>query len=194
MKSLHQLILSSKTWQRSSSNLGVDQNTRILDESNQDYWRMNSRRMEAQVIRDSLLSMGETLDLTRGGPTVMASPDGRRRSLYYFHSRDKRSKFLATFDDADVFACYRRSESIVPQQALAMMNSPLATGSAKQIVTTFNADLSMEEFVRTAFLKILARQPNNSELTVSLSYLDKHPTREHFITALINLNDFVMIR
>ena len=194
MKSLHQLILSSKTWQRSSSNLGVDQNTRILDESNQDYWRMNSRRMEAQVIRDSLLSMGEALDLTRGGPPVMASPDVRRRSLYYFHSRDNRSKFLNTFDDADVFGCYRRSETIVPQQALAMMNSPLATAAAKQIATTFDTDLSREEFVRTAFLAILARQPNDSELTVSLSYLNKHPTREHFITALINLNDFVMIR
>ena len=75
-----------------------------------------------------------------------------------------------------------------------MMNSPLATAAAKQIATTFDTDLSREEFVRTAFLTILARQPNDSELTVSLSYLNQHPTREHFITALINLNDFVMIR
>jgi hypothetical protein len=194
MKSLHHLILSSKTWQRSSSNLGVDQNTQILDGGNRNYWRMNGRRMEAQVIRDSLLYMGETLDLTLGGPPVMASSDARRRSLYFFHSRDSRSKFLTTFDDADVFACYRRSESIVPQQALAMMNSPLATAAAKQIATTFHADLTQEEFVRAAFLKVLGRQPNDSELTVSLTYLKEQAAPEYFIAALINLNDFVMIR
>ena len=194
MKSLHHLILSSKTWQRSSSNLGVDQNTQILDGGNRNYWRMNGRRMEAQVIRDSLLYMGETLDLTLGGPPVMASSDARRRSLYFFHSRDSRSKFLTTFDDADVFACYRRSESIVPQQALAMMNSPLATAAAKQIATTFHTDLTQEEFVRAAFLKVLGRQPNDSELTVSLTYLKEQAAPEYFIAALINLNDFVMIR
>ena len=194
MKHLHRLILSSKTWQRSSSNLKADPNTLAVDASNQNYWRMNSRRMEAQVLRDSLLYIGGTLDLTLGGPPVMASPDVRRRSLYYFHSRDGRSKFLTTFDDADVFACYRRSESIVPQQALAMMNSQLATASAKQITTTFNSDLTREAFVQAAFLKILARKPNETELTVSLAYLEKQPNREHFINALINLNDFVMIR
>lgn len=194
MKHVHRLILLSKTWQRSSSNLGADQNTRVVDAGNQNYWRMNSRRMEAQVIRDSLFYMGGILDLTLGGPPIMASPDARRRSLYFFHSRDSRSKFLTTFDDADVFACYRRSESIVPQQALAMMNSPLATMSAKQIATTFKADLAPEMFVQTAFLKILARRPSESEFTVSLAYLKEQPTREHFITALINLNDFVMIR
>jgi hypothetical protein len=138
--------------------------------------------------------MGETLDLTLGGPPVMASSDARRRSLYFFHSRDSRSKFLTTFDDADVFACYRRSESIVPQQALAMMNSPLATAAAKQIATTFHADLTQEEFVRAAFLKVLGRQPNDSELTVSLTYLKEQAAPEYFIAALINLNDFVMIR
>ena len=194
MKHLHRLILSSKTWQRSSSNLKADPNTLAVDASNQNYWRMNSRRMEAQVLRDSLLYIGGILDLTLGGPPVMASSDVRRRSLYFFHSRDGRSKFLTTFDDADVFACYRRSESIVPQQALAMMNSQLATASAKQITTTFNSALTREAFVQAAFLKLLARQPNETELTVSLAYLEKHPNREHFINALINLNDFVMIR
>lgn len=194
MKHIHRLILSSKTWQRSSSNLNADQKTQTVDPDNQNYWRMNSRRMESQVLRDSLLHIGGILDLTLGGPPVMAAPDVRRRGLYFFHSRDNRSRFLTTFDDADVFACYRRSESIVPQQALAMMNSPLATSSAKQIATTFKADLDTKEFVRVAFLKILAREPSDSELAASLSYINKQPNREHFITALINLNDFVMIR
>ncbi|MCP4849682.1 MAG: DUF1553 domain-containing protein, partial [Verrucomicrobiaceae bacterium] len=194
MKRLHRLILSSKSWQRSSSNLGADKKTLAADKNNDHYWRMNSRRMESQALRDSLLHLGGTLDLTRGGASVTPSPNVRRRSLYFFHSRDGRSKFMSTFDDADVFACYRRSESIVPQQALAMMNSQTATASAKQIAATFKPDMSPEAFIRDAFLKILARPPAEAELAESLSYLQDQPKREHFIHALINLNDFLVIR
>ena len=194
MKRLHRLMLSSKTWRRSSSNLAADERTLTVDKGNRHYWRMNSRRMESQVLRDSLLHLAGTLDLTRGGPPVTPSPDARRRSLYFFHSRDGRSKFLSTFDDADVFACYRRSESIVPQQALAMMNSQTATAAAKQIAATFSSDMNSGEFVRAAFMKILAREPAEAELAESLSYLRDEPRREYFIHALINLNDFLVIR
>lgn len=194
MKYLHRLILTSKAWQRSSSNLAADKKTLAADPDNLHYWRMNGRRMEAQVVRDSLLHLAGTLDLAQRGPSVTPSPEARRRSLYFFHSRDGRSRFLATFDDADVFACYRRSESIVPQQALAMMNSQTASTSAKQIAAEFETNMSPEAFVRAAFSKILARPPVPVELAESLAYLNEQPKREHFIHALINLNDFLMIR
>ena len=194
MKHLHRLILTSKAWQRSSSNLAADKKTLAADPGNLHYWRMNGRRMEAQVVRDSLLHLAGTLDLAQRGPSVTPSPDARRRSLYFFHSRDGRSRFLATFDDADVFACYRRSESIVPQQALAMMNSQTAAASAKQIAALFEPNISSEALVRAAFSMILARPPAQAELAESLAYLKAQPKREHFIHALINLNDFLMIR
>ena len=194
MKHLHRLMLSSQTWQRSSSNLDADPKTLANDPGNLYYWRMNSRRMEAQVVRDSLLLLAGKLDLTLGGSSVQPSPDVRRRSLYFFHSRDGREKFLETFDDADVFACYRRSESIVPQQALAMMNSQTANTAAKHIASSFKPDLESGAFVRAAFLKVLARQPTEMELSESLVFLEAQPTREHFIQALINLNDFLVIR
>ena len=194
MKHLHRLILTSKAWQRSSSNLAADKKTLAADPGNLHYWRMNGRRMEAQVVRDSLLHLAGTLDLAQRGPSVTPSPDARRRSLYFFHSRDGRSRFLATFDDADVFACYRRSESIVPQQALAIMNSQTAAASAKQIAAVFEPNISSEALVRAAFSMILARPPAQAELAESLAYLKVQPKREHFIHALINLNDFLMIR
>ena len=194
MKHLHRLILSSNTWQRSSSNLDADEKTLATDGNNRHYWRMNSRRMEAQVVRDSLLHLAGALDLTRGGPSVTPAPDVRRRSLYFFHSRDGRSNFLETFDDADVFACYRRSESIVPQQALAMMNSQTATESAKQIDAKFEPGLAPEEFAGSAFFEMVARHSTEAELAESVLYLKDQPNREHFILALINLNDFLVIR
>ena len=194
MKHLHRMMLNSKTWQRSSSNLGAEPKTLAADGGNLHYWRMNSRRMESQVVRDSLLQLAGTLDLKLGGAPVKPSPNVRRRSLYFFHSRDGRSKFLENFDDADVFACYRRSESIVPQQALAMMNSQMSASSARQITAGFPKDMDSKELVQAAFLKILARPPSEGELAESLKYLIEQPKREHFIHALINLNDFLVIR
>ena len=194
MKHMHRLMLSSQAWQRTSSNLGADKNTLAVDKANHHYWRMNSRRMEAQVVRDSLLHLAGMLDLTPGGPPVKPSAGNRRRSLYFFHSRDGRSRFLSTFDDADVFACYQRSESIVPQQALAMMNSETATRSAREIASMLDPGMSPRSFVRETFRRVLARDPAEEELAESLSYLEDQPRRDYFIHALINLNDFLVIR
>jgi cytochrome c553 len=194
MKHLHRLMLSSKTWQLSSTNLNADKKTVSTDMENLYYWRMNNRRMESQVIRDSLLQLAGTLDLKLGGPSIKPSPNNTRRSLYFVHSRDDRSTFLSTFDDADVFSCYQRSESIVPQQALALMNSQTANIAASQIAEKLKATKSPEAFIKAAFFKILARQPTAIELTASMVFLKQQPKREYFISALINHNDFLVIR
>ena len=59
--------------------------------------------------------------------------DSTRRSLYFFHSNNDRNLFLTTFDDASVKECYRRDQSIVPQQALALTNSRLVHDAARPI-------------------------------------------------------------
>ena len=51
------------------------------------------------------------------------------------HSHNEHNKFLSAFDDANVLECYRRAESIVPQQALALENSKLALSAGDKIVT-----------------------------------------------------------
>ncbi|MDB4473021.1 PSD1 and planctomycete cytochrome C domain-containing protein [bacterium] len=194
MKHLHRLILKSKAWQRSSSNLGADPNTLTGDPENHYYWRMNNRRMESQVLRDSLFQLSGQLDLTAGGPSVQAGPNVRRRSLYLFHSRDGRDKFVSIFDDADVFHCYRRNESIVPQQALALMNSREAIESAGLIASRLNADLTDTEFARAAFLQLLARPPTKQEVAACLDFLKANPERSQFVHVLLNHNDFQVIR
>jgi hypothetical protein len=194
MKHLHRLILTSKAWQRSSSNLDADHDTIADDPENHYYWRMNNRRMESQLIRDSLLHLSRRLDISLGGPSVLSAPDVRRRSLYLIHSRDGNDKFVSTFDDADVFNCYRRSESIVPQQALAMMNSREAFEAAKHITTRFDAGMTDDTFARNAFMLLLARHPSESELQACLAFLKTTPDRVQFIHALLNHNDFQVIR
>ena len=83
-----------------------------------------THRMEAQVVRVSLLALADELDTTMGGPPVnpVGEEHSRRRSLYFVHSHNDHHRFLEIFDDAGVQECYRREQSIVPQQVLALAN------------------------------------------------------------------------
>ena len=65
--------------------------------------------------------MAGRLDPTLGGPDLDPGLDqtSRRRSLYFRHANEKQVTFLELFDAANPTACYRRAESVVPQQALA---------------------------------------------------------------------------
>jgi hypothetical protein len=201
---LHRLIVTSEAYQLNSTNAGADAKTLATDPSNQFHWRMHARRMEAQVVRDSLLHLAGVLDLTRGGPSLKPGDSVRRRSLYFKHSRDHQDKFLKTFDDADHLQCYRRSESIAPQQALALSNSKLAIQMAGKIAER----VVSEDFVGAVFELLLGRKPDAAERRESetaLADLQAAATkakkanpaqraRRGLVHALLNHNDFVSIR
>ncbi len=194
MKHLHRLILTSEAWRRTSSNLDADPGTLTRDPSNQFLWRMNPRRMESQLVRDSLVHLAGKLDTTAGGPSVDPTPKARRRSLYFKHSRDQQSLLLSTFDDAEILACYRRSESIVPQQALALSNSEIAIEMSNEIAARFEENLARSEFAEQAFHLVLCRKPNEAELAECVSFLENGSDRADLVHALLNHNDFIMIR
>ncbi len=208
LKHLHRLICTSQTYRLNSSNANATPETLAADPDNKFYWRANPRRMEAQLVRDSLLHLAGELDLKMGGPSIpVADQNSKRRSLYFVHSHNEHQQFLSIFDDANVLECYRRSESIVPQQALALENSPLATAMAEKIAGRINA-VGDEEFVRAAFLNILATEPTKPEFDLIVSALaqlteiatqKKTPNaaaqaRIQIVHALLNHNDFVTIR
>lgn len=196
LRHIHRLIVTSNTYRLSSSTLGAESN-RQRDPENLCYWRANSRRMESQVVRDSLLSLAGQLDTRVGGPSIDPSQGSNRRSIYFLHSRDQRDRFLSMFDDADLMQCYRRSESIVPQQALALVNSQLAIKMASEIAKALPSD-SNQAFVNAAFERLLCRSPDRDELTECLRHFedpsDVQRTRMQFVLAILNHNDFVTIR
>ena len=192
MKKIHRIILTSETWKRTASNLHADPKTIKTDKNNQYYWRMNSRRMESQVVRDSLLHIAGKLDLKMGGPAINPSPDSTRRALYFLHSRDQQSKFLATFDDAEILACYERTESIVPQQALALSNAKLPIQISESLGKTGPKEDTA--FISELFQKILCRMPTDEELHECLQFLNKMPKRDRLAHALLTHNDFLTIR
>ncbi|WP_442505387.1 PSD1 and planctomycete cytochrome C domain-containing protein [Novipirellula sp. SH528] len=208
---LHRLMVTSQAYQLRSSTLEADPHTLAADPTNVYYWRMNTRRMESQAVRDSLLHLAGTLDLKLGGPSIKPGPESRRRSLYFTHSAATQDKFLTMFDDADLLQCYRRSESIVPQQALALSNSELALTASQQIaerISDEDPEASFKQFVERAFFALLARSPNSEEVDHCAEFghqiaeLHSGATatelssrmRARLVHALINHNDFISIR
>ena len=211
MKHLHRLLVTSKTYRLSSSAAGAAPVNRSADAENRSYWRMNPLRMEAEVIRDSLLYLSGELELAVGGPPIPVNAPSRRRSLYFVHSHNDHQKFLAMFDNASVLECYRRAESIVPQQALALENSGLALAAAEKVARRLSEQLgkaSDAAFIRAAFETVLGSAPTGVEQDEceralkemkTLAGGDKMPgatlrARANLIHALLNHNDFITIR
>jgi hypothetical protein len=245
MKAIHKLIVTSSVYKLQSSGWAPDAPQAKADPENVSLWRMNTRRMEAEIVRDSVLSMAGKLDTTMGGPEIDETKGHEifRRSIYFRHAPDLQMDMLKVFDVASPNECYERSESIVPQQALALANSKLSFTISRLLAQQLSPAASNEpvspttgnraavalhgrtdqEFVGSAFDRILGRQPRAAELRESLQYLQEQTTfyrdrskltpfttgpesavkpaedpaqraRESLVHVLLNHNDFVTIR
>ncbi|HEY7422719.1 MAG TPA: DUF1553 domain-containing protein [Gemmataceae bacterium] len=173
MKHMHRLIVTSRAYRMDSqanpANLARDRDNRFL-------WRTNTRRVEGEVVRDSLLYVAGQLDLTMGGPDIdhHLGLTSRRRSLYFRHAAEKQMEFLTLFDAASVTECYRRSESVVPQQALALANSSLALVQARLLARTLSQQIGTADaaaFVKAGFEQVLSRPPTDQESAACMKFL-----------------------
>lgn len=187
MKPIHKQIVMSRTYRLASTQgMTNDQEPMTKDPENLHYWRANARRMEAELVRDATLYVAGSLDVTRGGPDLdqASGLTVARRSVYFRSSKEKRMEFLSLFDSANPVECYRRSESIAPQQALAMANSTLTLAqarlSAKKISDSLGnvaAEEAPARFVEQAFVRILCRNPTEDERKTCLEFLTEQAAR-----------------
>jgi len=202
MKAMHKLIVTSSTYRMTST---PDAANAKIDPDNVFLWRMNSRRMEAEVVRDNLLYVSGDLDATMGGPDIdnNLGLKSKRRSIYLRQAAEKEVEFLKIFDGPAVTECYVRRPTVVPQQALAMANSEITINEAKALAKKL-ADESgddAEKFARRAFERILARHPKSEELKLCREFLEQRVksssadrAREQLVVVLFNHNDFVTVR
>ena len=149
MKPIHRLIVTSACYRMESTAGGPDDPNLARDPANVFYWRMNPKRMEAEAVRDNVLHVAGSLDQNMGGPDL--DPEvglkSARRSLYFRHAKEKRVTFLRLFDSPNVLSCYRRTDSVMPQQALALANSSLCLEQARLLAGKLEKDLKgLEEF------------------------------------------------
>lgn len=211
MKAIHRLILTSRTYRMRSTGGTESTASAAADPENVYLWRMNPRRMEAEAVRDSILFVSGQLDATRGGPEISEAKgfESKRRSIYFQHSPDMQMEFLKMFDAPSPVECYTRNESVVPQQALALANSPLTEEQARVLAQRLGLGIAAPEFVRLAFETVLGRPATAPEATAAEKFLARQPqllaslkpagggeaqARANLIHVLFNHNDFVTIR
>ncbi len=171
-RQLHRLIVTSATYQQSSNVSGTSEPNVQRDPDNRWLSRFPRRRIESEVVHDAFLAAAEELDLTLGGQEIESDQEekSRRRTLYFStHPEDGgRIKFLENFDSPDPGDCYRRTESVIPQQALALINSPLSRQLSRKLAgklwqSTVESPHRREELVKVAFEQVLTRSPTIAE-------------------------------
>ena len=218
MKHIHRLIVTSNTY-RMSSRPGEDHANLAIDKDNRFWWKFERRRLEAEIIRDNMLAVSGQLDTTIGGQVIdpKKEAESRRRSLYFsiYPEAGGTMRFMTLFDPPDACDCYRRTRSIVPQQALAMFNSELALKQANELAAKLSTVIAKQSesddkvaFVQAAFEQVLCRMPSSDEKQACTEFLAKQcelyensPNKENqvlrasesLIRVLLNHNDFVTI-
>lgn len=226
LKQIHRRIVTSAAYRRDSGRIQSEADEQLvarqnaIDPDNQWLWRRSPARMEAEVIRDSILAQAGRLDLRHGGQELENAEafTSRRRSLYFSCQPeiDGRSEFAALFDAPDPTQCYRRTRSLMPQQALALTNSQLvheqSLATAERLENELQASTRRsdsgetldQEFIVLAFQTALSRDPTSDELQACLEFLseaESHAdqpadlrTRASLIRVLWNHHEFVTIR
>jgi hypothetical protein len=154
----------------------------------------NRKRLDAECLRDSILSVSGQLDLQRGGPAIREKTDSeygyrfdsKRRSVYSPVFRNNLPDILEVFDFANPNTpTGRREVSTLPSQALYLMNSPMVMESAQRAAEAIlEWDLPDEQRVILSYRRVLGRPPTTSELGLSIAYLqDTKPDRANNLVA-----------
>jgi hypothetical protein len=193
VKQLIKAIVLSRTYQMSSRpRVEAEQ----IDPANKWLHRMNIRRLEGEIVRDSLLALSGRLDRTAYGPPVpvhltefmtgrgrpAGGPlDGNgRRSIYISVRRNFLSPIMLAFDVPQPSATVgRRTVSNVPAQALIMMNDPLVVQQTRLWATRVLAEksLSPEERIARLYEMAFARLPTAEETAGALAFIDEQGAR-----------------
>ena len=169
IKAMIRFLVTSKTWQLAShpspQALQVDPDNQLLSHA-------HVRRLEAEAIRDSLLSVSGSVDLGMFGEPV--NGNSKRRSVYIRVTRNALDPFLRAFDFPEPFSAVgRRDVTNVPAQSLTMMNdeqiASLASAWAKRVLQ-MNL-VTDEDRIRSMFVDALGRPALAEEIHRAQNYL-----------------------
>jgi hypothetical protein len=191
IKTLNRLILLSRTYQLSSED---DVAGAATDPGNRWYWRHDRLRLDAEAIRDALLTASGRLDLTRPGPHPFPPMErwgwtqhnpfkevyaSNHRSVYLMTQRFQRHPYLALFDGPDTnTSTEQRTMSTVPLQALYLMNDPFLTEQAEGFARRLlGAPCDLCGRVDLAHRLAWSRPAQREEVERGVRYVDEYRRR-----------------
>ncbi|MEI6712680.1 MAG: PSD1 and planctomycete cytochrome C domain-containing protein [Verrucomicrobiota bacterium] len=179
VKGLHKAIMMSNVYQQSSRSIHMAKQQE-MDAGNRLLWRANVRRLDFEAFRDSMLTMGNIIDRTMFGPPVnlVSEPYSYRRSVYGYVDRSNVPDLLMQFDMATPLEPNtKRTSTIVPQQALFLLNSPFAVSIAQQVARrpeVVHAVVEQKDSragIIAIFQIVLQRTPSREEFEMAAEFL-----------------------
>jgi hypothetical protein len=216
LKHLHRRILLSSAYQMQSvaneRGLAVDPSNRLL-------WHFPRRRLEGEAIRDSLLACSGTLNHSAFGPAVVPplsrqelaglfdskgkwpvtkdASQHTRRSVYLLVRRTFIYPLFSAFDPPEVMtSCPCRTPTVVPTQALTLLNSPLVREQAAAFADRLRRECGNdpEKLAARAFLLAFGRPASATEKERAIGFLEHRPDAlEDLCLALFNANEFIYL-
>ncbi len=205
IKKLNREIMLSATYQLSSDE---DEANQEKDPANRFYWHFNRQRMDAESLRDSILSVAGTLDLKdTSGPSTDFGPDNTRRTVFSKVSRYRLDNYLQVFDfpNPSVTAEQRFSTN-VPLQRLYFMNNPFVFLQASKLAARIYVKSTDEERITEAYRILFLRKPTAQEMQLGLSFLKANPEKpghevvgepptawKEYARALLSSNEFEFV-
>ncbi|MDB6073854.1 MAG: Planctomycete cytochrome [Verrucomicrobiaceae bacterium] len=194
MKAMHKLMVMSSTYRQSSEG-----KTPERDAGNRLLSHFPRTRLDAEIIRDAMLSASGLLTEKLGGPSVFppqpdgvmevaygkfswktsTGPDRYRRSLYTFMKRTAPFALFTTFDGPTGEACLAARETAnSPMQALAGLNDVVVTEAAQALGRVLAASsVSDEQRVTLLFQRALSRDPDAGEREMLLPFVKTQRAR-----------------
>jgi hypothetical protein len=216
MKPIHRMILLSSAYQQSSKT-PLEKQAMEKDAENAWLWKFSPRRLAAEELRDSMLTVAGRLNAKMGGPSVLVplTPDlvkmlkrpefwvttkdkseYDRRGLYLIHKRNLRLPFMEVFDQPDLqFSCARREQSTHAPQALELLNGELANNLAQSFADRLKENASTPAAqIDLAWRLATGRLPDVKEKALAAKFLSGRPDRlKEFALAVLNLNAFLYV-
>ena len=162
LKPIHKLIMTSAVYQQSPE---INAKAQAADPKNTLWWRHPTRRLEAEAIRDAVLTAAGTLDTKMYGLGTL-DVNNPRRSVYLTVKRSQMVPMLQMFDMPEpVQSIGERSVTTVPTQSLAFMNSPLVRGAAQKLAARIRPKTpdGLGQAIEQAYLIALSRRPTETE-------------------------------
>lgn len=192
VKAMHRLIMTSHAYRQATDQKENAPTDPAADPGNQLYGHFDRHRLDAESLRDSLLSVSGLLNLKMGGPGIRAElppnfkgrdwevtnsvEDRQRRSVYILMKRNLPYPFLQAFDLPDTFeSCARRQVTTTGPQALTLLNSDSVLRYAQHFAGRLlfdNPSADTPTLIRRAYVLAYSREPRPEEITAAEQFLD----------------------
>jgi len=210
-KSLHRLLVTSSVYRQSSANNDA---MAQIDGGNQYLWRMNRRRLEAEEIRDSILSASGALNPAMGGPGYYlfelehpehsphyeyrkfdpSNPTSHRRSIYSFIVRSQPDPWMTTLDCADSSqSTPRRNETLTSLQALSLLNNRFSLVMAERFANRIESEASSRDEQVVRAMQLIAQRDPTPEEAEEFSRFTHQYGLKNLCRFLFNLSEFAFV-